>query len=157
MQPWRFVVVSSAEMKQRIRIEVEKVEKEFYEQRASQEWLEALAPLGTDENKSYLEVAPYLIVVFSVRYDLDNERNKVQHYYPTLSTGIATGILITALHNAGLVTLTHTPSPMGFLKDVLNRPESEWPFIMVVAGYPAAGATVPDIAKKSLEEIATFI
>lgn len=157
MQPWHFVVVSSPEMKKKIREAAELVEKDFYTNRAPQSWLDALAPLGTDDNKSYLEDAPYLIVVFSVRHSFDKEGNKIRHYYQTASVGIATGILITALHNAGLATLTHTPSPMAFLGGLLNRPETETPFLIVVAGYPKGDATVPDIGKKPLDEIATFV
>ncbi|MDH3891853.1 MAG: nitroreductase family protein [candidate division Zixibacteria bacterium] len=157
MQPWHFVIVSTPEMKKEIREAAEIVEKDFYTRRAPQSWLDALAPLGTDDDKSYIEDAPYLIVVFSVRHTFDKEGNKVRNYYQTPSVGIATGILITALHNAGLATLTHTPSPMAFLRDLLGRPETETPFLMVVAGYPKDGATVPDIGKKPLDDIATFV
>jgi iodotyrosine deiodinase len=157
MQPWHFVVVSSPEMKKKIREAAEVVEMDFYKRRAPQSWLDALAPLGTDDNKSYLEDAPYLIVVFSVRHTLDKEGNKVRNYYQTPSVGIATGLLITSLHNAGLATLTHTPSPMDFLRGLLGRPKAETPFLMVVAGYPKDDATVPDIGKKPLNEIATFV
>ena len=157
MQPWRFAVVSDPEIKQRIRVEAEKEEKEFYERRAPQEWLDALAPLGTDQNKPFLETAPYLIVVFVENFGILPDGRRVKHYYATESVGIATGILITALHHAGLATLTHTPSPMGFLNEILGRPENERPFLVVVAGYPAEVAMVPKITKKSLAEIATFL
>ena len=132
-------------------------ERAFYEGRAPSEWLEALAPLGTDAHKPFLEIAPFLIVIFAQSYSLDEVGEKVKHYYVQESVGIATGMLITALHHAGLVTLTHTPSPMGFLNELLERPKWERPFLILVAGYPAADATVPDISKKPLEAIATFL
>jgi len=157
MQPWHFVVVSDPEVKKRIREEAEKEEREFYEHRAPEDWLAALAPLGTDEHKPFLETAPYLIAIFSQKWHHDANGNKVKHYYPAESVGIATGILITGLHHAGLVTLTHTPSPMKFLNEILARPDHERPFLLLVAGYPADGAKVPDIKKKPLEEIATFL
>lgn len=157
MQPWHFVVVSDAETKKRIRIEAEIVEKDFYERRAPAYWLEALAPLGTDENKPYLESAPYVIVIFSKRYSLGPDGEKQHNYYLPESVGIATGFLIAAIHNAGLSCLTHTPSPMGFLRDILNRPNYETPFLVLVVGYPKPEASVPNIGKKELEEIATFI
>ena len=145
MQPWHFVAVSDPALKRRIREEAEKEEREFYEHRASAEWLEALAPLGTDEHKPFLETAPYLIAVFAQKYGLLPDGRKVKHYYPAESVGIATGILITGLHHAGLVTLTHTPSPMKFLNDILDRPDHERPFLLLVAGYPDENAQVPDI------------
>ena len=157
MQPWHFAVVSDPAVKERIRVEAEKEEKEFYERRAPQEWLDALAPLGTDQNKPFLETAPYLVVVFAENFGLLPDGRRVKHYYATESVGIATGILITALHHAGLATLTHTPSPMGFLNEILGRPENERPFLLVVTGYPADDAVVPKITKKSLAEIATFM
>jgi nitroreductase len=157
MQPWHFVVVSDAAIKQKIRIEAEKEEYDFYHHRAPREWLDALAPLGTDEHKPFLETAPYLIVIFAQSYGLLPDGRKVKHYYAQESVGIATGILITAIHHAGLVSLTHTPSPMGFLNDLLGRPAYERPFLILVVGYPAEDATVPLIAKKPLEEIATFV
>jgi nitroreductase len=156
MQPWRFVVVSDPEIKRKIRATAEEVERDFYQRRAPKYWLEALAPLGTDENKPYLENAPYLIVVFTVRYHEREDGTRVQHYYLAESVGIATGMLITALHNAGLATLTHTPSPMAFLRDVLNRPKNEVPYMVLVTGYPRSDAQVPDIGKKQLDEIAIF-
>ena len=157
MQPWHFVVVSDPEIKSRIRKEAEIVEKNFYERRAPAYWLEALAPLGTDKNKPYLEEAPYVIVVFSKRYSLGIDGAKQHNYYLPESVGIATGFLIAALHNAGLACLTHTPNPMGFLRDILKRPSYETPFLVLVVGYPNENAQVPDIQKKGLEEIATFV
>lgn len=157
LQPWHFVVVSDPAIKRRIRIEAEKEEHEFYTQRAPREWLDALAPLGTDEHKPFLETAPYLIVVFAQSYALLPDGQKVKNYYVQESVGIATGMLITAVHNAGLVSLTHTPSPMSFLNEILGRPANEKPFLVLVVGYPARDAVVPDIGKKQLEEIATFL
>jgi nitroreductase len=157
LQPWRFVVVSDPERKHRIREAAEQEEREFYHRRAPQEWLDALAPLGTDEHKPFLEVAPHLIVVFALTHSRLADGRQVKNYYVNESVGIATGMLITALHSAGLATLTHTPSPMRFLNQVLERPKSERPFLILVTGYPAADAVVPKITKKSLEEIATFI
>jgi iodotyrosine deiodinase len=157
MQPWHFVVVSDPAVKRRIREAAEAEEREFYESRAPQEWLDALAPLGTDASKPFLENAPYLIAIFAESYSLLPDGRKVKNYYVQESVGIATGFLIAALHNAGLATLTHTPSPMGFLNDILERPANERPFLLLVVGHPAEGAMVPDISKKSLEEIVTFI
>jgi len=157
LQPWHFVVVGDPEIKHNIRIGAEKEEYEFYHERAPQTWLDALAPFGTDEHKPYLEIAPYLIVIFAQSYGLLPDGRKVKNYYVAESVGIATGMLITALHNAGLATLTHTPSPMGFLNQILNRPSNERPFLILVAGYPAEDAQVPEITKKPLEEIATFL
>lgn len=141
-QPWRFVVVSDPEMKRKIRAAAEKEEHDFYHHRAPKEWLEALAPLGTDEHKDYLETAPYLIAIFAQTYGVTPEGNKVKNYYVTESVGIATGMLITAIHLAGLVSLTHTPSPMEFLNTVLNRPKHEKAFLLLVVGYPAEDARV---------------
>jgi nitroreductase len=156
MQPWHFVVVEDPALKKEIRVEAEKEERAFYEERASEEWLAALAPLGTDADKPFLETAPYLIAVFQQRFGVLPDGRRVKHYYAPESVGIATGILITALHNAGLATLTHTPSPMGFLNKILDRPRNERPFLLLVVGYPTKDARVPDIERKSLEEIATF-
>ena len=156
LQPWHFVVVSGAETKKRIRDAAEVEEKEFYEHRASAEWLAALEPLGTDTNKPFLETAPYLIAVFLQKFGHLPDGRKVKHYYPVESTGLASGILITALHRAGLVCLTHTPAPMGFLNEVLDRPKSERPFLLLVTGYPADDATVPDISRKALDEFVSF-
>ena len=156
LQPWHFAVVSNAEIKQQIRQAAEKEEAEFYNGKAPQEWLDALAPLGTDEHKPFLEIAPYLIVIFSKKYEPRENGTKVMHYYAQESVGIATGFLINALHHCGLVTLTHTPSPMKFLNEILDRPAYERPFLLLVAGYPAEDAKVPVITKKDLNEIATF-
>ena len=157
LQPWHFVVVSDADIKKKIRIAAEDEEKEFYSNRAPKEWLEALETLGTDEHKPFLETAPYLIAIFYKSYDLLPDGRQVKQYYAIESTGIATGILITAIHNAGLVSLTHTPSPMNFLNDILSRPKNERPFLLLIVGYPATDAKVPDIKKKSLQEIASFV
>ena len=157
LQPWHFVVISGPATKQKIRLAAEAEEREFYTHRASPEWLAALAPLGTDSNKPFLETAPYLIAVFLQKYGTLADGRKVKHYYPSESTGLATGILITALHQAGLACLTHTPSPMKFLNEILGRPASERPFLLLVTGYPADTATVPDIRRKSLAEFASFI
>lgn len=157
LQPWHFAVVSGPETKKRIREAAEIEEREFYEHRASPEWLAALEPLGTDSDKPFLETAPYLIAVFLQKFGTLEDGRKVKHYYPTESTGLATGILITALHQAGLVCLTHTPSPMKFLNEILGRPTSERPFLLLVTGYPADDAEVPDIDRKPLEEFASFI
>jgi iodotyrosine deiodinase len=157
LQPWHFVVVSGAKTKKRIREAAEVEEREFYEHRASAEWLAALAPLGTDTDKPFLETAPYLIAVFLQKFGRLPDGRKVKHYYPVESTGLATGFLITALHRAGLVCLTHTPSPMGFLNDILERPKSERPFLLLVTGYPAGDARIPDIGRKSLEEFVDFV
>ncbi len=157
LQPWHFVVVSGPETKKKIRVAAEAEEKEFYEHRASAEWLAALEPLGTDSDKPFLETAPYLIAVFLQKFGKLPDGRKVKHYYPVESTGLATGILITALHHAGLATLTHTPSPMKFLNEILDRPTSERPFLLLVVGYPADDAEVPDIGRKPLEEFTSFV
>lgn len=157
MQPWHFVAVSDDEIKSQIREAAEKEEQEFYERRATEEWLEALEPLDTDPHKPFLEEAPWLVAIFEKRYGLDDKGAKIKHYYVKESVGIATGMLITAIHKAGLVALTHTPSPMGFLNDILGRPENERPFLLLVVGYPREGVQVPDISKKPLDEISTFI
>ncbi len=151
-QPWRFVVVRDAETRRKIREAAEAEEKESYEHRMPDEWLQALAPLGTDWRKPFLEIAPYLIVVFRVDYGIEAGR-KVKHYYVQESVGIATGFLLAALHLGGLATLTHTPSPMGFLGSILERPANERPFVLIPVGYPSEDATVPDIPKKSLEDV----
>lgn len=158
-QPWHFVAVSSAEVKKKIREQAEHHERGFYEGRAGEEWLNALKDLGTDANKPYLEHAPWLIAIFSQKKGGIKEEDKQTNYYVHESVGIATGILITALHNAGLVTLTHTPKPMSFLSKVCNRGENERAYMLLIAGYPADDATVPSHAqvKKSLDDIATFL
>jgi nitroreductase len=157
MQPWHLVVVSDPDVKEIIREGAEQEEREFYQRRASDEWLEALAPLGTDWHKPFLEEAPYLIVIFGLSNTILPDGTKRKNYYVTESVGIATGMLITALHHAGLASLTHTPSPMAFLNKILQRPANERPFLVLVVGYPAEGTTVPEISKKSLDEIATFM
>ncbi len=157
MQPWHFVVVQDAEVKQKIREAAEIEERELYENRASDEWLDALTPLGTDANKPFLETAPALIAIFLKKVTIDEQGEKHKNYYTSESVGIATGVLITALHNAGLATLTHTPSPMKFLSQILERPSHERPFLLLVTGYPAEGTLVPDIKRLPLDKIATFI
>jgi iodotyrosine deiodinase len=155
-QPWRFVVVSDPEIKRQIREAAEAEERENYQRRFPQEWLDALAALGTDWHKEFLEIAPYLIVVFRIDYGLDGDR-KIKHYYVQESVGIAVGFLLAALHLSGLATLTHTPSPMGFLQKILNRPANERPFVLIPVGYPARDAQVPKIAKKPLPEVLIHI
>jgi len=157
MQPWHFAVVNDAAVKRKIRLAAEDEEREFYTNRAPQEWLDALGPLGTTAEKPFLETAPWLIGVFEESYGLLGDGRRVKHYYARESVGIATGILITALHNAGLATLTHTPSPMGFLNELMNRPENERPFLLLVVGYPSNDAMVPAIGRKPLEEFSSFI
>ena len=155
-QPWHFVLISDKKVKREIRIAAEKEEKEFYSKRAPKEWLEALSPLGTDENKPFLEDAPYIIAIFSKSYDVLSDGEKVKQYYPLESVGIACGILITAIHQAGLVSLTHTPSPMNFLNKILDRPKNEKPFLLLVVGYPVENTKVPNITKKELNEIVSY-
>jgi nitroreductase len=157
MQPWHFVVVQNSEIKAQIRQAAEKEERELYEHRASDEWLGALAPLGTDANKPFLETAPALIAIFLKKATIDAVGAKHKNYYTSESVGIATGLLITALHQAGLATLTHTPSPMKFLSEILQRPSHERPFLLLVVGYPAVGALVPNIQRLPLRDIATFL
>ena len=157
LQPWHFVVVTGPKTKKKVREAAESEEREFYEHRASEEWLAALEPLGTDSSKPFLETAPYLIAVFLQKYGELPDGRKVKHYYPTESTGLATGLLITALHRAGLATLTHTPSPMKFLNKILGRPKSERPFLLLVVGYPAEGARVPAIERKPLEAFTSWV
>ncbi|MBY6190022.1 nitroreductase family protein [Microbulbifer agarilyticus] len=157
MQPWHFCVVESEAVKKEIRIAAEAEEREFYERRASEEWLDALAPLGTDAHKPFLETAPYLIVIFLKKFSQGEAGEQLKNYYTSESVGIATGMLLAALHNAGVATLTHTPSPMKFLNQILVRPSDERPYMIVVAGLPEDGAEVPAIQKKPLEEIAEFI
>jgi iodotyrosine deiodinase len=157
MQPWHFVAVSDATVKSRIREESEKVEQAFYTQNATKNWVKDLEPLGTHAQKPFLETAPYLVVIFSQRYGLLPDGSKKKHYYVTESVGIATGILITAIHHAGLVSLTYTPSRMGFLNRILSRPKNEKPFLILAVGYPADDAVVPDISRKTLGEMAAFI
>ena len=155
-QPWHFVVVTDPETKTRIRREAEDEERAFYRGRAPDDWLEALAPLGMDERKPFLEDAPCLIVVFAERHGLDAGGRIVKHYYVQESVGIATGMLITAVHQAGLASLTHTPSPMRFLNDILDRPSNERPFLILVVGHPAADARVPNITRKPFDSVVTL-
>ncbi len=156
LQPWHFAVVSNPQLKTRIRQAAEEEERDFYEHRAPPEWLEALAPLGTDAHKPFLEIAPILIAIFAKAYESLPDGRTLKYYYSSESVGIATGFLINALHSSGLVTLTHTPSPMKFLNEILERPKSERPFLLLVVGYPSANARVPRITKKPLAEIASF-
>ena len=157
-QPWHFVAVANVAVKRKIRIAAEAEEREFYlNRRAGDEWLDALAHLGTDEHKPFLEDAPWLIVVFGQRYGIDENGERIKHYYTPERVGIAMGMLITAVHHAGLVSLTHTPAPMKFLNEILQRPEHEAPYLILVVGYPAADATVPAISRKSMDAICTFI
>lgn len=157
LQPWHFVAVADAEVKRKVRLAAEAEEREFYEHRAPAAWLEALAPLGTDWRKPFLETAPWLIAVFVQSHSFRANGTRVKHYYATESVGIATGFLVAALHYAGLVSLTHTPSPMAFLNRILKRPAQEKPFLLLVVGHPAEGAQVPDIHRKPLSEIASFV
>ena len=158
LQPWHFVAVSDPQVKRRIREAAEAEEREFYERRAPEEWLEALKPIGTDWQKPFLETAPWLIAIFVRKWGRDEAGGKVKHYYPAESVGIATGLLITALHTAGLATLTHTPSPMGFLNEILGRPaDAERPFLLLVVGHAAEGARVPAIERKTIEGISSWI
>ncbi len=155
-QPWHFAVVSDPAIKHEIRLGAEKEEREFYSRRAPEEWLHELEKFDTDAHKPYLEHAPYLIAIFAQPYSRTDEGETTKHYYVTESVGIATGMLIAALHHAGVATLTHTPSPMRFLTEILGRPSHERPFLLLVAGYPAEDARVPVITKKPLDEIASF-
>ncbi|MDH3588160.1 MAG: nitroreductase family protein [Gammaproteobacteria bacterium] len=156
MQPWHFCVIEDADIKRRIRVAAEEEERHFYQHRASPEWLAALAPLGTDSDKPFLEVAPCLIAVFVQRWGYLPDGRKVKHYYPTESVGLACGLLIAGLHHAGLATLTHTPSPMGFLNQILKRPKNERPFLLLVTGYPAKDAKVPDIERLPLQQTVSW-
>ena len=157
MQPWRFVVVRDASVKRKIREAAEKEEYESYHGRMSEKWLRRLALLGTDEHKPFLETAPYLIVVFRINTVTDEQGETEPTYYSQESVGIAVGLLLAALHNMGLATLTHTPSPMKFLQEILGRPKNEIPFLLIPVGYPAAGAQVPDIERKTLDEIMELV
>lgn len=156
-QPWTFCVVKNPDIKRQIRLAAEKEEKESYEGRMTKEWLNDLMPIGTDWNKPFLETAPYLIVVFKRSYEIEENNYKHQNYYVTESCGIACGFLLAAIHNAGLVALTHTPSPMNFLSKILNRPENEKPFLLVPVGYPAEECWVPDLKRKDIDDICVWI
>lgn len=154
-QPWTFCAVSNPEIKRAIREAAEAEERESYSNRMSDEWLEALRPLGTDASKPFLEIAPYLIIIFKKAYDLD-EQGKKNNYYVNESVGLAAGFLLTAIHDAGLVALTHTPSPMNFLTKILDRPENERPFLLIPVGYPLESTWVPELKRKSLDDIAVY-
>ena len=156
-QPWHFVIVKDPIIKRKIRKAAEIEEKEFYGGRAPKEWLDDLNQFGTDWNKPFLEEAPYLIVVFSKKFDINDDGTNAKNYYVSESVGIASGLLLTALHNAGLVTLTHTPSPMAFLSDILNRPPSDKPYLIIPVGFPSENAEVPNIKKKTFKEICTIL
>lgn len=156
-QPWHFVAVSDPEVKRQIRVAAEEEEVDFYTNRAPESWLEALAHLGTDEHKPFLETAPWLIAIFAESYEILPGGERLKNYYVTESVGIATGMLVSAIHHAGLVSLTHTPSPMGFLNRILRRPQNERPFLLLVAGYPEEGAQVPVITKKPVSEITSWM
>lgn len=157
LQPWHFVAVSDPGVKKKIRLAAEEEERAFYSERAPEEWLKDLEPFATNDQKPFLETAPWLIAVFEQRYGINADGSKKKHYYVGESVGLATGLLISAIHNAGLACLTHTPSPMKFLNDILERPVNEKPFLLLVVGYPEKGITVPDNRRKGLDEIATFI
>jgi nitroreductase len=157
LQPWHFVAISDPDVKREIRIAAEAEEKEFYEHRAPKAWLEALAPLGTDWHKPFLETAPWLVAVFAQPFRILSDGTRSPTYYAIESVGIATGILVTAVHSCGLASLTHTPSPMGFLNRILKRPSHEKPFLLLVVGHPAQDARVPDISRKLLAEIGSFV
>lgn len=156
-QPWHFVIVKDLKIKRKIRKAAEIEEKEFYGGRAPQEWLDDLNQFGTDWNKPFLEEAPYLIVVFSKKFDINDDGTNTKNYYVSESVGIASGLLLIALHNAGLVTLTHTPSPMSFLSEILNRPPSDKPYLIIPVGFPSENAEVPNIKKKTFKEICTIL
>jgi nitroreductase len=156
-QPWTFVCISHAETKRKIRTAAEEEEREFYAGRASTEWLEALAALGTDAKKPFLETAPWLIAIFAQRFGVAADGSRFKHYYVPESVGIASGLLIAGLHNAGLATLTHTPAPMGFLNAICGRPDHEKPMILLVTGYPAKNATVPDLTRKGADEVIVWM
>ena len=157
LQPWNFIAVSNPKIKEKIRYGAEIEEKEFYNNRAPKEWLTALAPIGTDEKKPFLETAPWLIVIFMKKHGLSKEGKQFKHYFATESVGIATGLLISAIHYSGLVSLTHTPSPMKFLNSILSRPKNEKPYLILVVGYPEKDVKIPDIKRKTLKNISTFL
>jgi len=156
MQPWFYVVISDPELKKKIRVAAEQEEQEFYQHRASEQWLKALEPLGTNEHKPFLQSAPWLIAVFLKKFSHDEKGKRLKNYYTAESVGISCGFLLAALHEAGLATLTHTPSPMKFLNQLLGRPKEERPYMLIVTGYPEKDARVPVIGKLPLEEISIF-
>ena len=156
-QPWHFVIIKDPKIKSKIRKAAEKEEKEFYSHRATKEWLEDLNQFGTNWEKEFIDVAPYIIVVFKKKYDVSEAGEQRKNYYVNESVGIASGLLLTALHNAGLATLTHTPSPMGFLSKILNRPKNETPYLLIPVGYPDLDAKVPIISKKTLNEVCNTV
>ena len=155
-QPWHFVVVQDPELRKKIRLKAEAEERAFYRGGAPDDWLEALAPLGTDENKPFLEEASHLIIVFAQRHGVGSDGDRMKHYYVQESVGIATGMLISALHQTGLASLTHTPSPMRFLNAILDRPANERPFLILAVGHPATGAEVPDITRRPFDDVVTY-
>lgn len=155
-QPWKFVIVKNPEIKRQIRVAAEAEEKENYEHRFPEDWLEDLNQFGTDWHKEFLETAPYLIVIFKINYEVDGDKQK-KNYYVNESCGIATGFLLTAIHNAGLIALTHTPSPMNFLQKILNRPANEKPYLLIPVGYSAENTEVPVLNKKSFEDVSEVI
>ena len=155
-QPWSFCIIRNKELKHRVRELAEEEERKNYDGRMSDRWLKDLEPFGTDPVKEFIDIAPWIIIVLKKSYDFDEDGNKTQNYYVNESVGIAAGMLITAIHNAGLVTLTHTPSPMNFIAEALDRPKNEKPFLLIPVGYPAEGCTVPDLQRKPLEDIAIF-
>ena len=157
LQPWTFVAVSDFEIKKVIREKAEEEEREFYNHRAPENWLEALEPFDTNANKPFLETAPWLVSIFVQKYGVESLGKNTKHYYTTESVGIATGILINALHYCGLATLTHTPSPMNFLNEILDRPQNEKPFLLLVVGFPKDDVQIPDISKKPIEQISKFV
>jgi len=155
-QPWKFVAISDSEIKRRIRVAAEAEERESYENRMPDDWLQALAPLGTDWHKPYLETVPWIVVVFEETYGIGSGGERIKNFYVKESVGIACGLFIVALHQMGLATLTHTPSPMGFLSEILGRPENERPYILFPIGYAAGDARVPDLRRKSLAKISAW-
>jgi nitroreductase len=154
-QPWRFVVVDDPEIKSKIRIAAEQEERKSYARRMPPAWLDALHPIGTDWRKPFLETAPYLVIIFRIDWE-ENDGERVKSYYPAESVGLAAGFFLAACHNAGLATLTHTPSPMNFLRDIVKRPKNEKPFLLIPVGHPAHDAVVPDLPRKSLEDVTQF-
>lgn len=155
-QPWTFCVLTNAEIRRAVREKAEEEERKSYEGRMSEQWLRDLQPLGTDHNKPFIEDAPYVVVVFKRAYEFDSGGNKLQNYYVNESVGIAVGMFLAAAHHAGLATLTHTPSPMNFLAEILHRPENERAFVLIPVGFPAKNTRVPDLKRKALEEVCVY-